>query len=199
MYFIPIAFIILCIYVLKGFSTGVQHVRASNAAANVNAQQASFKALAVADYDEEQELRKTFNGLSHDIFEFLGRAPTEEEEDAIGELWVKRNVSGYLHLLCKTAPLGKLPSSSIHGHDYTTHNKAARRVIEEVYLKAERCLREHGTPTAVCIERIPPDNGATQTYALGDLVRYGSPCTGYGDKFCWANYSFYQPIRNMIR
>ena len=193
MYWIAICFLLFLIWGGSSLIKGFANFKLPDPdALNPEMERSRFLA-AVADHGcvVSKEVEATMK--PSDIWEFLGRTPSEEEKKIVDDFSFL-----YKDILIKNALMskrGKLETLFIFGQKYPTTNPAYRAFIDEVYLKIEDTLEARGVHNVVTVERV----GTTtrNNYTLRDVARGGHHSLN-DDNFSFANYNSYaNPGTNM--
>lgn len=193
MFWVPICFLLFLIWGGSSLIKGIANFKLPDPDA-LNPDEERIKFLsAVKDYDDRvaNEVKATMK--YSDIWDFLGRTPSEEEKkivDSFSFLYKE-----YLIRNALMSQRGKLEALFIFGQQYPTKDPAHRAFIDEVYLKIEDTLEARGIHNVVTVERV----GTTtrNDYSLRDVTRGGHHSL-YGDNFSFANYhSYANPGTNM--
>lgn len=122
-----------------------------------------------------------------DIWEFLGREPSEEEIKALNDPRFLHKDELVLNALMSCER--KLDFVFSADRDYPTHDRVQRALIEEIYLKIEDTLEAKGIHNAVAVEN--SQYNVRYLYCLRDMVQEkGYGCTGYGYHFKFANMEY---------
>ena len=157
-------------------------------ALNPDTERAKFES-AVKDYSRDCKNRIKATMKRSDLWDFLGREPSEEEVKALNAPFL---FIDDLVLNALMSREGKLDTLFLMNRHYPTTNPIQRALVEETYLKIEDTLEAKGIHNVVTVENV---TGMSRTLVcLRDLVKtsgYGH--TGCSDDFKFANMEFANP------
>ena len=189
MFWVAICFLLFLIWGGNSLLKGIMNYKPADPDALNPTEECNKFMFSVKDYDYKVSNEVKAAMKPSDIWDFLGRTPSDEE---------KKITEGFSFLyrdfLIRNALMsrkGKLEGMFILGQQYPTKDPAYRAFIDQVYLKIEDTLESQGVHNVVTVKNL--DN---RQYPLRSVAS-GGHHSSYGDQFTFANVNPVYPETGM--
>ena len=190
MFWVAICFLLFLIWGGSSLLKGIMNYKPADPDALNPTEERNKFMFSVKDYDYKvsKEVKATMK--PSDIWDFLGRTPSDGEKDAFDHMYPFMYRDG-LVLNALMSKRGKLEPMFILSQQYPMKDPAHRALIDEIYLKIEDTLEARGVHNVVVVKDINNHQLPLRSVASGGHH------SGFGDEFTFANVGFVYPERNM--